>query len=91
MKATVLVVEDEEKLRRVIELQLKTAGFEVEQAGSAEDALQTGRRRRPDPHRSSAARHERSGIAREPAPPGLAHAGHRDDRVRKHRDRGARR
>jgi DNA-binding NtrC family response regulator len=39
MKATVLVVEDEEKLRRVIELQLKTAGFEVEQAGSAEDAL----------------------------------------------------
>src|SRR5690349_5135374 len=38
MKATVLVVEDEEKLRRVIELQLKTAGFEVEQAASAEDA-----------------------------------------------------
>src|SRR5579863_4187816 len=39
MKATVLVVEDEEKLRRVVELQLKTAGFEVEQAGTAEDAL----------------------------------------------------
>ncbi len=39
MKATVLVVEDEEKLRRVVELQLKTAGFEVEQAGSAEEAL----------------------------------------------------
>src|ERR1700686_2705547 len=39
MKATVLVVEDEEKLRRVIELQLKTAGYDVEQAGSAEDAL----------------------------------------------------
>jgi DNA-binding NtrC family response regulator len=39
MKATVLVVEDEEKLRRVIELQLKTAGYEVEQAGSAEAAL----------------------------------------------------
>ncbi len=39
MKATVLVVEDEEKLRRVIELQLKTAGFEVEQAGTAEEAL----------------------------------------------------
>ncbi len=39
MKATVLVVEDEEKLRRVIELQLKTAGYEVEQAGTAEDAL----------------------------------------------------
>ncbi len=39
MKSTVLVVDDEEKLRRVVELQLKTAGFEVEQAGSAEEAL----------------------------------------------------
>ena len=39
MKSTVLVVEDEEKLRRVVELQLKSAGFEVEQAGSAEEAL----------------------------------------------------
>ena len=39
MKATVLVVEDEEKLRRVVELQLKTAGYEVEQAGTAEAAL----------------------------------------------------
>ena len=39
MKATVLVVDDEEKLRRVLELQLKSAGFEVEQAGSAEEAL----------------------------------------------------
>src|SRR6202046_5211091 len=39
MKPTVLVVEDEEKLRRVVELQLKTAGYEVEQAGTAEDAL----------------------------------------------------
>ena len=39
MKSTILVVEDEEKLRRVMELQLKTAGFEVEQAGTAEDAM----------------------------------------------------
>jgi len=39
MKSTVLVVDDEEKLRRVVELQLKTAGFEVEQVGSAEEAL----------------------------------------------------
>src|SRR6202451_2369034 len=39
MKATVLVVEDEEKLRRVVELQLKTPGYEVEQAGTAEAAL----------------------------------------------------
>jgi len=35
----ILVVEDEEKLRRVIELQLTAAGFEVEKAGSAEEAL----------------------------------------------------
>ncbi len=35
----VLVVEDEEKLRRVIELQLRSAGYEVDQAGSAEEAL----------------------------------------------------
>jgi two-component system response regulator AtoC len=39
MKSTVLVVEDEEKLRRVVELQLKTAGYDVEQAGTAEEAI----------------------------------------------------
>ena len=37
MSARVLVIEDEEKLRRVIELQLKGAGYEVAQAGTAED------------------------------------------------------
>ena len=63
MKATVLVVEDEEKLRRVIELQLKTAGYEVEQAGTAEDALQAGRSRRRDHHGSASARPERPGTA----------------------------
>ena len=39
MKQRVLVVEDEDKLRRVIQLQLQSAGFEVDQSGSAEDAL----------------------------------------------------
>jgi len=39
MKATVLVVEDEEKLRRVVELQLKNAGYDVEQAGTVEEAM----------------------------------------------------
>src|SRR5688572_1077989 len=39
MKQCVLVVEDEEKLRRVVQLQLQSAGFEVEQAGTAEEGL----------------------------------------------------
>ncbi len=39
MKNRILIVEDEEKLRRVLELQLRSADFEVEQAGSAEDAI----------------------------------------------------
>ncbi len=39
MKHRILVVEDEEKLRRVVELQLVSAGFEVDQAGSAEEGL----------------------------------------------------
>jgi DNA-binding NtrC family response regulator len=39
MKKRILVVEDEEKLRRVIELQLVSAGFEVDKAAQAEDGL----------------------------------------------------
>ena len=39
MKHCILVVDDEEKLRRVIELQLTSAGFDVEKTGSAEEAL----------------------------------------------------
>jgi DNA-binding NtrC family response regulator len=39
MKRRILVVEDEEKLRRVIEVQLSSAGFEVDQAGTAEEGL----------------------------------------------------
>jgi DNA-binding NtrC family response regulator len=39
MKPLILVVEDEDNLRRVIELQLRSAGFDVEQARRAEDAL----------------------------------------------------
>jgi len=39
MKKRILIVEDEEKLRRVIELQLVSAGFDVDQASTAEDGL----------------------------------------------------
>lgn len=39
MKQRILVVEDEAKLRRVIQLQLTSAGFDVEQAATAEEAL----------------------------------------------------
>ncbi|HTQ56085.1 MAG TPA: sigma-54 dependent transcriptional regulator [Bryobacteraceae bacterium] len=44
IKRRILVVEDEEKLRRVIELQLASAGFEVEKAGTAESALNLAER-----------------------------------------------
>ncbi len=39
MKRRILIVEDEEKLRRVVELQLQSSGYDVDQAGTAEDAL----------------------------------------------------
>ena len=39
MKKRILVVEDEDKLRRTIELQLMDAGFDVDKASSAEEAL----------------------------------------------------
>lgn len=39
MNPTVLVVEDEDKLRRVIQMQLQTSGYNVLQAGTAEDGL----------------------------------------------------
>jgi DNA-binding NtrC family response regulator len=39
LSARILIIEDEEKLRRVMELQLRTAGFDVDQAGTAEDGL----------------------------------------------------
>jgi len=39
MKKRILVVEDEEKLRRVIELQLSSTGFDVDKAATAEEGL----------------------------------------------------
>ena len=39
MNPRILVVEDEDNLRRVIELQLRSSGFEVDQARTAEEAV----------------------------------------------------
>ncbi len=39
MKHRILIVEDEDKLRRVLQLQLASAGFEVDQARTAEEGL----------------------------------------------------
>ena len=39
MKKRILVVEDEDKLRRILELQLLDSGFDVEKAATAEEAL----------------------------------------------------
>ena len=39
MKKRILVVEDEEKLRRVIELQLTSKGFDVDKSATAEEGL----------------------------------------------------
>ncbi len=39
MKKRILIVEDEEKLRRVLELQLASAGFDVDKAATAEEGL----------------------------------------------------
>jgi DNA-binding NtrC family response regulator len=39
MKQRILVVEDEEKLRRVIELQLAACGYEVDKAATVDEAL----------------------------------------------------
>ena len=50
MKKRILVVEDEEKLRRVIELQLMSAGFDVDKAASAEEGRGQWIKRPERPH-----------------------------------------
>ena len=39
MSRRILVIEDEEKLRRVVQLQLQSSGYEVEQAATAEEGV----------------------------------------------------
>lgn len=48
MPGRVLVIDDEEHMRRLIRRQLERAGFEVELAGSAKEGLQMMRERKPD-------------------------------------------
>ncbi len=88
MKATMLVVEDEEKLRRVVELQLKTAGFEVEQAGNAEEGLKLAED--ADVILTDLRLPGMSGLdmLQKIREPGFAQAGDRDDGLRQHRDGG---
>jgi DNA-binding NtrC family response regulator len=44
MKKRILIVEDEDKLRRVLELQLTSAGFDVDKAATAEEGLKAADR-----------------------------------------------
>lgn len=44
MSRRVLVIEDEEKLRRVVQLQLQTSGYEVELAATAEEGVTASER-----------------------------------------------
>ena len=47
-KATILIVEDEAKMRRLLELQLGEEGFVVHTAADAETGLQLLVREKPD-------------------------------------------
>ena len=44
MSSRILIVEDEDRLRRVIELQLRSAGYEIEMAATAELAMTAAER-----------------------------------------------
>ena len=48
MPGRVLVIDDEEHMRRLIRRQLERAGFEVAQAGSAKEGLRMMRQNKPD-------------------------------------------
>ncbi len=48
MSATVLIVDDDELLRRSLAFSLERAGFETHTAASAEDAIATSGQKRPD-------------------------------------------
>jgi hypothetical protein len=88
MKKRILVVEDEEKLRRVIELQLVSGGFDVDKAATAEEALKVVDRADLVLTDLQAAFHGRPGIPRRHPPPERARPGDHDDRVRQRGDRG---
>ena len=87
MKKRILVVEDEEKLRRVIELQLMSAGLRCRQSGHRRRGAEAGGPRRHGADRSEAARHGRPGIPGADPPAERAGAGGHDDGVRQRGNR----
>ena len=88
MKNRILVVEDEDKLRRVIELQLQSAGYEVDKAGTAEEALRLADR--ADLVLTDLRLPGMDGLEllSPAAPPGRASSGGGDDGLRHRRERG---
>lgn len=48
MSKTVFIVEDDSEMRRITRLLLERAGYAVQEAGSAEEALAEIRQKRPD-------------------------------------------
>jgi len=81
MKKRILVVEDEEKLRRVIELQLVSGGFDVDKAATAEEALKVVDRADLVLTDLRLPFHGRPGISRRHPPPERTRPGDHDDRV----------
>ena len=88
MKKRILVVEDEDKLRRVHRAAALSAGFDVDKAASAEEGLKVVRPRRPGAHRSQAAQHGRPAVSGVDPAAKRAGAGDRDDGLRQRRNRG---
>ena len=88
MKKRILIVEDEEKLRRVLELQLMSAGFDVDKAATAEEGLKLVDRADMVLTDLRLPRMERAGFPGRNPSSESAVAGRHDDCVRQRGDRG---
>ncbi len=80
----ILIVEDEAKMRRLLELNLGEDGFSTFSAGDAETGLKLLREQshRPGAHRSETPRHERAGVSANHQAAECSPSCGRDDRVR---------